>query len=144
MSINWKKYEGILLVGAFVVMVLGVFLRIRQKNHIQEAVRLPFYSVDLNDVADGIYAGKTYTQFMHFQAEVEIENHRIKDIRIIENGGSQGMKAQEVVDRMITENNVKVQIAEKDELGSLVVLSCIDSALYNGLSDELKEKYKKL
>lgn len=143
MSINWKKYEKILLIVAFVVMVFGVFIRIRQKNHIQEAVRLPFYSVDLNDVPDGIYYGKTYTQFMHFQVEVEVENHVLKNIRITENGGSQGIKAQEVVDRMIAENKVKVQIAEKDELGSLVVISCVDSALYNGLDEEIQKKYTK-
>lgn len=142
MSLDMKKYEKILGLIAALILVFGIFIKYRHSNQINEATRLPFYSVELSDVEDGVYSGKTYTEFMHFQVEVEVENHQLKNIHIIENSGSQGIKAKELVQKMVAENKVKVPVFEKDELGGLVVISCVDSALFNGLSDELKDKYK--
>ena len=70
---------------------------------------------------------------MHVQLSVTVQNHTITDIKIIENKGSYGQKAKQIVQSMLEENKTVVPLIKGDEIGSLVFISCADNALQNGL-----------
>jgi len=136
-----NSFEKALPVVAALVIIFGTLLIYRGKGKSREAVNLPYYSYSLDEVSDGVYTGKTYTKFMHLQLEVTVENHQIKKIDVIENEGSQGYKAAAIVDTMIEQNKIAVPAVKGDQLGSLVFISCVNTALLEGLPVERKKQF---
>ena len=101
----------------------------RKKIRIKEAASLPFYEIDMSQIADGEYEGKTYTSFLHLQLKVIVENHKLKDIKVIENKGYDADTALPILKNMIEENSVIVPAIKGSEIGSLVYISCVSTAL---------------
>lgn len=109
-----------------------------QRAHIQEVSQLPIYNVQLSQVQDGEYIASTSTSFLHIKLKVTVENHLIKTIHILEKSGSKKDKAESILDIMIKENKAIVPTIEKEELASVVYISCVDSALKQGLLQDTK------
>lgn len=129
---KWNTYSKVLAVIALLLMMGGGWLIARRKSQFTEASKLPFYNVQLSELSDGQYFGKSYTSFLHLQLKVIIENHAIKDIEVIESEGIDSETAKPILQDMIAQNKVVVKAIKGAELGSLVYISCVDGALYNG------------
>lgn len=132
MKRNWNVYAKILAVVAVLFLMAGGWLIARRKANITEAAKLPFYNVDLSEVEDGEYYGKTYTTFLHLQLKVFVQNHTITNIEVIEAEGIDSETAKPILKEMINQNKVVVPAIKGAELGSLVYISCVDGALYGG------------
>ena len=126
----------LLMYFAVVFVMFCSYLIVRHKSQVQEAKNLPFYNTPLEAVADGTYYGKTYKKFLHVQLEVTVQDHQLKEIKIIENKGSQGQKIQPIIQEMIKQNKVVVPAIKGEELASLVFISCVDTALHSGISQD--------
>ena len=133
MSKNQKAsktdYSKYFMFAAIIFIVFCGYRIARKKVLLREAASLPFYKVELEDVSDGTYSGKTYTSFLHLQLDVKIENHKIQEITVIENQGIDGEKARPIINKMIEENSIVVPAVKGAELGSLVYISCVSTAL---------------
>lgn len=132
MKRNWNAYAKILAVIAVLFLMAGGWLLARRRANITEAAKLPFYNVELSEVEDGEYYGKTYTSFLHLQLKVFVQNHTITNIEVIESEGIDSETAKPILQDMIAQNKVVVKAIKGAELGSLVYISCVDGALYNG------------
>ena len=124
-----QDYSKVLMALSVAFIIFCGYLVARKKIQLREAASLPFYKIELEQIADGSYSGKTYTSFLHLQLEVIIENHKIKDIIVIENDGIDGEKAKPIIQKMIEQNSVVVPAVKGAELGSIVYISCVSSAL---------------
>lgn len=124
---------------AIVFILFCGYLIMRRKNQISEAKNLTFYNITLEQVQDGTYYGKTYTSFMHLQLEVTVKDHKLENIKIVENKGSQGAKVEPIIQEMISQNTTIVPAIKGEELASLVFISCVDSALTQGVPDFQKD-----
>ena len=122
-------YSKFLMFAAIIFIVFCGYIIARKKIQLREAASLPFYKIELEQIADGTYSGKTYTSFLHLQLDVKIENHKITDIIVIENDGIDGEKARPIIQKMIEQNSVVVPAVKGAELGSLVYISCVSTAL---------------
>ena len=60
---------------------------------------------------------------------VTVENHQLKNIEVLENDGLDGETAKPILQKMIDENKVVVPAIKGAELGSLVYISCVSTAL---------------
>ena len=132
MKRNWNGYAKILAVIAVLFLMAGGWILARRRANITEAAKLPFYNVELSEVEDGEYYGKTYTSFLHLQLKVFVQNHTITNIEVIESEGIDSETAKPILQDMIAQNKVVVKAIKGAELGSLVYISCVDGALYNG------------
>ena len=132
MKRNWNAYAKILAVIAVLFLMAGGWILARRRANITEAAKLPFYNVELSEVEDGEYYGKTYTSFLHLQLKVCVQNHTITNIEVIESEGIDSETAKPILQDMIAQNKVVVKAIKGAELGSLVYISCVDGALYNG------------
>ena len=130
-KINGNLISKLLAVFAVIFIMFGGFLISKQKARTTEATHLPFYNVKLEDVEDGIYRNRTETSFMQVELEVYVENHQLKDIKIIESEGVDCESAKPIVQEMIKQNKTVVHAIKGAELGSLVYISCVDGALHN-------------
>ncbi len=136
-----KEMTSILMLLALISLMAGGYIISRRKVRLKEAAALPFHKIEMSQVADGEYEGKTYTSFLHLQLKVIVENHQLKDIQVIENEGIDGETARPILQKMIEENKIVVPAVKGAEIGSLVYISCVSSALYisDDKSDIIKE-----
>jgi uncharacterized protein with FMN-binding domain len=124
-----RNYSKVLMFLALVILMFSGFLVARKRARLREAASLPFYKTELAQIADGEYEGKTYTSFLHLQLKVTVENHKIIKIDVLENEGIDGEKAKPIIQKMIDQNEVVVPAVKGAELGSLVYISCVSTAL---------------
>lgn len=124
-----KSAPKILAAASLLVIMFGGYLVLRKKNQIAEASKLPFTQVELSDIDDGVYSGKTYTSFLHLELEVEVKEHRLTDIKVLKNDGIDGETAKPIINEMIKQNSIVVPAIKGAELGSIVYISCVNQAL---------------
>ena len=131
MKINRNKdgLSKVLMAVAIVCLMAGGYLIARRKMRFREAASLPFYKIELSQVNDGMYEGKTYTSFLHLQLKVTVEDHKIKSIDVLENEGIDAETARPIIQKMIEQNSIVVPAIKGAELGSLVYISCVSNAL---------------
>ena len=79
----------------------GGYLIARRKMRFREAASLPFYKIELSQINDGTYEGKTYTSFLHLQLNVTVEDHKLKSIDVLENEGIDAETARPIIQKMI-------------------------------------------
>ena len=128
--------SSILMLIALIVLMAGGYIVARKRARLREAASLPFYKTEMSQIADGDYEGKTYTSFLHLQLKVSVENHKIIKIDVLENEGIDGEKAKPIIQKMIDQNEVVVPAVKGAELGSLVYISCVSTALKSTASSE--------
>lgn len=127
---------------AAVLMLLG-FVSVKNKtkrNQIEEIKKLPFHNVAIESVEDGIYQSDVATSFLYVAMNVEVENHQLKDIQFERMNGKKISHLEEIANRMVEENKIKVEAKRGQEIETFVLMSCVDSALYKTeKSEELSE-----
>lgn len=131
---DYSNLAKILAVIALITIMLGGYILNRRKSHVNEATKLPYYNVTLEQVPDGTFSARTKTSFLHIELTVTVQDHQIKDIKIIESEGIDSQTAKPILEKIKQENKTAVQAIKGAELGSLVYLSCVDSALYKAIN----------
>ena len=124
-----NDFSSVLMLLALICLMAGGWYIARKKARLREASSLPFYKVELSQIADGEYEGQTMTSFLHLKLKVTVENHQLKNIEVLENDGLDGETAKPIIQKMIDENKVVVPAIKGAELGSLVYISCVSTAL---------------
>lgn len=125
-------------VVALISVMLGGFIISRRKNQVREVTNLPYHNVELEQVPDGIYTARTETSFLYVELAVTVQNHKIVNIKVTESEGLDSVPAKPILDKIIQENKTAVQAIKGAELGSIVYISCVDSALYKGILQNQK------
>ena len=124
-----NDFSKFLMLAALIILMAGGYIVNRKKLQLREAANLPYYKVELSEIEDGIYTGKAETSFLHLELEIQVENHQIKDIKVLQNEGIDGEKARPIIDEMIAQNKIVVPAIKGAERGSLVYVSCASTAL---------------
>jgi uncharacterized protein with FMN-binding domain len=124
-----NDFSKFLMLAALIILMAGGYIVNRKKLQLREAANLPYYKIELSEIEDGIYTGKAETSFLHLELEIQVENHQIKDIKVLKNDGIDGEKARPIIDEMIAQNKIVVPAIKGAERGSLVYVSCASTAL---------------
>ena len=124
-----NDFSKFLMLAALIILMAGGYIVNRKKLQLREAANLPYYKVELSEIEDGIYTGKAETSFLHLELEIQVENHQIKDIKVLQNDGIDGEKARPIINEMIAQNKIVVPAIKGAERGSLVYVSCASTAL---------------
>lgn len=124
-----NDFSKFLMLAALIILMAGGYIVNRKKLQLREAANLPYYKVELSEIENGIYTGKAETSFLHLELEIKVENHQIKDIKVLQNDGIDGEKARPIIDEMIAQNKIVVPAIKGAERGSLVYVSCASTAL---------------
>lgn len=130
---KWKKVILIVIIFAAVVFVAGAVVVSNLSKNLDELTTMEIKDVDLSKVKDGTYTG--YYQVLPVDAKVEVtvENHMIKNIRLVKHGNGKG-QAAEAIPQMVTEaQSLEVNIVSGATYSSKVILKAIENALIEGL-----------
>lgn len=143
MSREDKNDNKMLFIGMAVVLMLLGFVSVKNKtkrNQLEEIKKLPFHNVSIESVEDGVYKGETATSFLYVVLSVEVENHQLKNIQIEKMNGKKIENLEAITKRMIEENKIKIEAKRGQEMETFVLMSCVDSALYEiDKNEELRE-----
>ena len=111
------------------LMICGYIVN-NHRTKLNEAARLPFYNVKLENIEDGVYNGSAYTSFAHVQVKVTVSNHKLIKIETTECEGTEVGKAINVLDEMVEKNKIVIPAKKGREIGTMVFISSVDNALH--------------
>lgn len=128
-----KVILGVVIFTAVVIAAGSIVVSNLEKN-LDELTTMEIKDVDLSEVKDGTFTG--YYQVLPVDAKVEVtvENHVIKNIKLVEHGNGKG-QAAEVIPQMVVEaQSLDVEAVSGATYSSMVILKAIEKALIEGLN----------
>lgn len=130
-----KKAGKILLCIVIVIIVLfcgiGVFMRSWVSQTYKRLDEVA--TVNLADVADGIYVGIEETELVKVTVKVEVKDHTIQDIQLIRHINGKGEPAEAMILEMIGENTSEVDAVSGATLSSKTIRAAVRKALAQGV-----------
>lgn len=117
------------------IVVLGVgtlllFQKVQKAS--QQINQLVYEDIDMNNMQDGIYDGQVETELIKVHVQVEVKDHQIKSIDILQHDNGFGDKANDIVNQMIKENDYRVDTISGATLSSQVIQSAVSQSLKKG------------
>lgn len=85
--------------------------------------------VDLDGIADGTYRGRSEAGIIQVELEVDVQDRRITDIRILKHRNGKGSEAEKLVPQIIAEQRVDVDTISGATYSSLAILDAVEGAL---------------
>lgn len=124
-----KKVIIIMIVILGIIFILYLSMTSKMEKELRD---LEYYEVDWNSLTDGMYQGEAETTFVKVVVQVEVSDHKILRIDILEHDNGFGKKAEQIVSEMIDQNSFEVAVISGATSSSLVIKSAVSDALANG------------
>lgn len=119
--------KKVLIVIVSIVIVIGVFFIINTpKEHV-----VSDSSFNLNEITDGVYKGECLNGLVQVQLEVEVKDHKIIGINLINHQNGLGEDAEVIIDEVIKTQSIEVDSITGATYSSLTILKAIEEALTN-------------
>lgn len=124
-----KRVVLVLTVITFVFIAIAWWAAKEAKAQLASMV---YHDVDMGTVVDGTHYGETDALLVFVQVAVQIKEHVIQDIRIIEHRNGLGGSAESIVNAIIEENDYDVDAIGGATLSSEAIKSAVSKALKIG------------
>lgn len=113
-----------------IIIFIGLFIAYKWiDNNLENLKTDEIEIVNLNEVNDGSYTGKSATFPIEVEVLVEVENHEITQIELVKHFNGQGNDAEKILDRVIEQNSLNVDVITGATYSSHVILNAIADAL---------------
>jgi uncharacterized protein with FMN-binding domain len=93
---------------------------------------MKYADVDMTRVADGAYQGEADAGLVYAKVEVDVRDHAIEDVKILEHRNGRGSAAEAITGRMVAENRYDVDAVSGATLSSQTIKSAVSLALEQG------------
>jgi len=87
---------------------------------------------NLSQVKDGVYTGQSGDFVVSAKVAVTVKNHKIKEIKILEQKCGPGYEAKDTVNRIIKAQSPKVDAVTGASSSSRSIMNAVDQALRGG------------
>lgn len=128
MDFSFTKREALTVVGCciFLWLCYGGLMLLQDAREGMVA-RMTIHDVDLNSVADGFYVGAYKYSSNEVEVQVEVANHRMKEITILNNSPSTyAKKAEAVIDRVVEAQSLQVDTVSGATVTSKALLKAVE------------------
>lgn len=127
-----KRRYKVLIVIAVLLLLVGiggklVLDKFEQELSAMEAIELN--DIDLSAVKDGTTNGEYEAGPIKVVIEVEVKDHRITDLELIEHRNGQGKDAESILDAIIKEQTLLVDTVSGATYSSKAIQLAIENAL---------------
>src|SRR5690554_4593700 len=126
-----RKSKIIIIVLIVVILVIagGIIGVVATLQNNLDKLNQMNIDVDLSQVEDGEYHG-SYSMFpVSAEVKVVVQNHKIKQIEILEHSQAKGANGEKITDSVIEEQTLEVDAISKATYSSRVILLAIENAL---------------
>jgi uncharacterized protein with FMN-binding domain len=128
-----KKYKTIIYTISCLVLIIsggfGISYYLRYRNYQQMIDSIHIPSVSLSEIEDGSYIGEYDVDFIKAKVEIEIQNHKIKNVILLEHENDRGEKANALPEIIVKEQRIDVDIITGATNSSKVIQQAIINAL---------------
>jgi len=119
----------ILLVLVVVVAIVGTVLFRTTANQVADIV---ITTPDLDNIEDGTYKGSFETQMVAATVAVNVKDHRIVAIDLLEHKTGRGKPAEVITAEVVAKQSLQVDTITGATASSQVILKAIEVALEQG------------
>ncbi len=84
---------------------------------------------NLNEIADGKYTGEASVFPVSVKVGIEVKKHRIVTIDMLKHTNGQGNEAEEIIERVLSKQQLNVDVITGATYSSKVILLAIEDAL---------------
>ena len=132
-----KKAGKILLVIACIIgIILGGVRLVMEKQVGKMYAQLDAASVVAPEhVADGTYEGTAETPLVKVTVEVTVQNHTLREIRLLRHENGQGAPAEAMLPEMLSRNTSEVDSVSGATLSSKAIRAAVRDALAKGAAN---------
>lgn len=127
---NKRKIIGI--VAALVLLAgigIGGKFMLDVRDYQKEMASMKITDVDLAQVQDGTYEGAYDADLIKVKVAVDVKNHRITDIRLLQHDNGKGGPAEAVIPEVVATQSLDVEAVSGATNSSKVILKSIERAL---------------
>ena len=114
---------------AFLIITMCAVIVIRMNSQVKSFDRS---EVDVSQVKDGIYEGRSETDMVKVDVRVTVSNGDISDIEIVRHECGKGKIANVIVEDMIEKDDVEVDAVSGATFSSEVIKDAVRNALRKG------------
>lgn len=129
MNKKMKVIVLLLLVAIVVGGAYGLYSLQRTKKYRQAVKETIINEVDLTQVEDGSYTGSHDVDMIHAKVQVAVEDHKIKNIELLEHKNDRGEAAEQIVPEMVSQQKIKVDAISGATNSSKVIQKAVENAL---------------
>ncbi|MBO1306866.1 FMN-binding protein [Enterococcus sp. 669A] len=107
----------------------GIYSMQRTKKYRQAVKDTVINEVDLSQVADGSYTGSHDVDMINATVQVDVKDHKITNIELVEHMNDQGEAAEKIVPEMVSQQKIKVDAVSGATNSSKVIQKAVQNAL---------------
>jgi uncharacterized protein with FMN-binding domain len=127
-----KALIGIgITLAVLALMAGGMFFKMTKDAEAALAA-LKYADVDMSRVVDGAYQGEADAGLVYAKVEVDVRNHAIDGVKILEHRNGRGGAAEAITGRMVAQNRYDVDAVSGATLSSQTIKSAVSLALKQG------------
>lgn len=132
-----RKERMLRIVGGVLVVILmgagvvGVKLATDMKDYKAKVAETVIANVDLTQVPDGVYEGNWDMNWVAAEVAVTMEDHQMKEIRLIKHKNGKGKAAEGIIDTILAEQSLDVDVVSGATASSKAILKSVEVALGN-------------
>lgn len=127
-----SKKKKLLMWSLIVLVLIFLAAQVAMKkieNNLSALMALEMAEIDLNQTMDGVYTGSYSAVPVEAEVQVELENHRIVSIELIEHKHGQGANAEILPEIVVQAQTLDVDLVAGASYSSKVILKAIEDAL---------------
>ncbi len=127
-----KSIKVIIIVIAIIILIViigGIIISGMVRNLENFIADVDIKPVELSQVDDGTFKGKTNAGIIQVVLEVDVKDHEIRDIRILKHRNGQGADAEKLIPAVIKEQRIDLDAITGATYSSLAIQNAIYDAL---------------
>jgi uncharacterized protein with FMN-binding domain len=106
-----------------IVPVVAVMANLPKHQYVSDS------SFDLTALADGTFEGQCDNGLVFVRVEVDVQNHTIVNVRILEHRNGKGEPAEQIADSVTRSQSIEVDAVSGATYSSQTILKAIENAL---------------
>lgn len=125
-----KFFKKIMIFFVLISTLFVCFIFGKMRKTKEYADNFDIEQLSLKDKDDGWYKGSTLWDMVVVRLRVEVENHHIKDIVIMEHQNGMGENAELMIPDMIERNTQDVDVISQATISSKAIQNAVQTALH--------------
>ena len=126
-EIHYHRFFSLLILIMTLVHIVFYFIDF---GNYQSAINtITVDSVDLRTIEDGDYIGEYDVGYIYAKVKVTIKNHAIAQVELLEHNHERGVKAESIIDTMVTKQTIDVDTVSGATNSSLVIKKACENAI---------------
>ena len=124
-----KKIFIIFSIIIISILIISSIAYNRINRNLKTLESITVITIDLNSLEEGTYQGSYAVFPVKVKVEVDIKDHKIENIKILEHDNGKGKAAEEIIKTIIEKQTLDVDVVAGATYSSRVIQKAIEAAL---------------